>query len=93
MGAHTFKVSEVPEATMLKRAGGRPCYAAFYCDTQEVLVLERRKGLSESLRLQSFFHELGHVLLWTANSKDYSNERVVDAMGHALLQYLNTKDK
>jgi hypothetical protein len=78
---------------MAKRCGGKAVYAVFFPDAQEIMVCAPRRGLSESLRLQSFFHELGHALLWTANSRDYDNERVVDAMGHALLQYLRTKDR
>ncbi len=91
LGAHTFKVTVVTEEQMLKRLGGKAAYAVFFPDSQEILVLERTRGLSESLRAQSFYHELSHALLWTANSRDYDNERVVDAMGHALVQYLNTK--
>lgn len=93
MGAHTFTVREVPAEVITKRCGGRSAYAVFFPDAQEILVEERRKGLSESLRLQSFYHELGHAVLWTANSRDYDNERVVDAMGHAMLQYQRTKDR
>jgi len=91
LGAHTFKVRTVSDEEMAKRTDGRPCYAVFFPDAQEILVCESRKGLTESLRLQSFYHELGHALLWTANSRDYDNERVVDAMGHALLQYMRSK--
>jgi hypothetical protein len=93
MGAHTFHVREVPAEMITKRCGGKAAYAVFFPDTQEILVEAKRRGLSESLRLQSFYHELGHAVLWTANSRDYANERVVDAMGHALLQYQRTKDR
>ncbi len=93
LGAHTYRVREVSEEEITRRCNGRPAYAVFFPDTQEILVEKRRRGLSESLRRQSFMHELGHALLWTANSRDYDNERVVDAVGHALLQYFQTKDR
>ena len=35
-------------------------------------------------------NELGHAILYTCNAKDYGNETVIDAMGHALKQYMDT---
>jgi hypothetical protein len=92
LGAHTFRVRVVAEDVLHAQAGA-PCYASFFPDSQEIWIEKPRKGLSDSLRKQSFFHELGHALLWTANSRDYDNEKVVDALGHALLQFMNTKDR
>jgi hypothetical protein len=59
---------------------------------REIIVTASRRGLSEALRAQTFYHELGHALLWTIGSKDYENEKAVDALGHALKQFMETRE-
>ncbi len=44
----------------------------------------------EDFREQIFYHELFHVMCWVTGSKDYGNEVIIDASGHALKQYMDT---
>lgn len=91
LGSLRFKVRELPAPELHKLAGGE-CYGLFVPDRQEIVVTARRRGLSEALRAQTFYHELGHALLWTIGSKDYENEKAVDALGHALKQFMETRE-
>lgn len=90
MGSLGFTVTELPP-TKLKEAAGDH-YAIFLPDTQAILMPKASAAMTEDLREQVFYHELAHVLLWTTGSRDYGNETVIDAMGHALKQYFDTKD-
>ena len=91
LGSLRFKVRELPAPDLHKLAGGE-CYGLFMPDRQEIVVTAKRRGLSEALRAQTFYHELGHALLWTIGSKDYENEKAVDALGHALKQFMETRE-
>ncbi len=91
LGSLKFTAREMPAAELHKFAGGE-CYGLFIPDKQEIIVTASRRGLSEALRAQTFYHELGHALLWTIGSKDYENEKAVDALGHALKQFMETRE-
>jgi hypothetical protein len=54
------------------------------------LILNAGKGCTAALAKQSFFHELSHAMFWTMSHKDYSNEKVVDQLGHVLKQFVDT---
>ncbi len=91
LGSLEFKAREM-EATELHKIAGGECYGLFRPDSQEIFITAPRRGLSEALRAQTFYHELGHALLWTIGSKDYENEKAVDALGHALKQFMETRE-
>lgn len=91
LGSLEFKATALPAEELHRRAQGE-CYGLFVPDLQEIYVTESRRGLSEALRAQTFYHELSHALLWTIGSKDYENEKAVDALGHALKQFMDTRE-
>ncbi len=91
LGSLRFKGSVMEAEALHKRAGGE-CYGLFVPDMQEIIITASRRGLSEALREQTFYHELAHALLWTIGSKDYENEKAVDALGHALKQFMDTRE-
>ncbi len=91
LGSLGFTARTLPAEDLHALAGGE-CYGLFRPDSQEIFVTAPRKGLSEALRAQTFYHELSHALLWTIGSKDYENEKAVDALGHALKQFMETRE-
>ncbi len=91
LGSLRFRARELPSADLIKLAGGE-CYGLFSPDKQEIVITAPQRGLSEALRAMTFYHELGHALLWTIGSKDYENEKAVDALGHALKQFMETRE-
>ncbi len=88
MGSLTFVVKELPMSKLKKLLGEN--YAAFLPDTQAILIPEPSDAITEDFREQIYFHELFHVLCWVTGSKDYGNEIIIDASGHALKQYMDT---
>lgn len=89
MGSLAFRVQELPMAKLKDLVGEN--YAGFLPDSQLILMPQTTAALTEDFREQIFYHELSHAILWTTGSKDYGNELVIDAMGHALKQYMDTK--
>lgn len=92
LGSHTFVVRRV-SSEVLERRAGIAAYGLFLPENQEILIIEqgrRGRGPSHSLCLQTYFHELAHAILWTANHRDYVNEKVVDQLGHLLKQAQET---
>lgn len=90
MGSLLFTVKEVP-LSKLKEIAGED-YAVFLPDTQSIIIPEASSTITEDLREQIFYHELFHVLCWITGSKDYGNEVIIDASGHALKQYMDTAE-
>ena len=88
MGSLVFVVRELPMGELKKLIGDD--YAIFMPDTQSILIPQASPEITESFREQIFFHELAHVMCWITGSKDYSNEFIIDASGHALKQYMDT---
>lgn len=88
MGSLVFVVKEMPLGKLQKVIGEN--YGAFLPESQSILIPEQSSSLSEDFREQIFYHELFHVLCWVTGSKDYGNEIIIDASGHALKQYMDT---
>ena len=88
MGSLTFVVKELPMSKLKKLIGEN--YATFLPDTQSILIPEPSDAITEDFREQIYFHELAHVMCWITGSKDYGNENIIDASGHALKQYMDT---
>jgi hypothetical protein len=86
IGSLTFKVTRATAEEMEKRAG-IPAYGLFLPDSQEILVHKSGKECSAALASQSFYHELGHAILWVMSHRDQKNEKVVDQLGHILKQF------
>jgi hypothetical protein len=49
----------------------------------------RNKGAKQII-FQTFWHEYTHALLWVAMPKYYTNEKLVDSIGHHLAQLHTT---
>lgn len=88
MGSLIFIVREFPTAKLQKLIGEN--YGAFLPESQTILIPEACASITEDFREQIFYHELFHVLCWITGSKDYGNEVIIDASGHALKQYMDT---
>jgi len=88
MGSLMFVVKELPMGELKKLIGEN--YATFLPDTQAVLIPKPSPEITEDFREQIFYHELAHILTWITGSKDYGNEVIIDASGHALKQYMDT---
>ena len=88
MGSLMFVVKEFPMSKLQKLIGSN--YGAFLPESQAILIPEASGSITEDFREQIFYHELFHVLCWITGSKDYGNEVIIDASGHALKQYMDT---
>lgn len=88
MGSLMFVVKEFPTAKLQKLIGEN--YGAFLPESQCILIPEASGNITEDFREQIFYHELFHVLCWVTGSKDYGNEIIIDASGHALKQYMDS---
>ncbi len=90
LGSHTFKIHRASEEALAAKAGA-PAYGLFLPESQEIWVVEQKRGgPNASLCLQTYYHELTHAILWTVGHKDWTNEKVVDALGHVLKQAAET---
>lgn len=89
LGSHKFDVIRLP-ADELERLAGTPVYALFIPDRLVVYVQTKDKSIKQSVLIQSFWHEVSHALLWVQSHKDFTNEKVVDQLGHALKQFHDT---
>jgi len=90
MGSLVFVVRELPMSKLQKLVGEN--YGAFLPESQAILIPEASASITEDFREQIFYHELFHVLCWITGSKDYGNEVIIDASGHALKQYMDTRE-
>lgn len=90
MGSHTFTVRMVDEDEMDRLVKPHSAYAVFFPDELAIYVRKPARKLKASVVKQSFWHEVGHALLWVQNHKDWTNEKVVDALGHHLKQIHDT---
>jgi hypothetical protein len=91
MGSHKFDVVRMP-SDELNALAGRDVYALFYPDRLTVYVQKPTRSIKASVLLQSFWHEVAHAMLWVISHKDWTNEKVVDLLGHALKQLHDTAE-
>lgn len=91
LGSFTFKVHVVPEDELNQHTDGDCCYGVFIPEQLAIYLQEPKGKLERAVIMQTFWHEMAHALLWVINHKDYSNEKVVDQMGHMLKQFHDTK--
>lgn len=89
IGSHKFEVVRLP-SEQLDALAGTSVYALFVPDRLTVYVQEKSKSIKQSVLLQSFWHEYGHAVLWVMNHRDWTNEKVVDQLGHHLKQFHET---
>lgn len=92
LGSLEFTVQRVTPEEMRELTEGHDAYGYFVPDTQSIYVLRAGRGCSAALASQAFWHEVGHALLWVMNHKDYTNETVVDHIGHLLKQFHDTAE-
>lgn len=89
IGSHKFDVVRLP-SEKLDELAGTSVYAFFMPDRLTIFVQAKSKSIKQSVLLQSFWHEYSHAVLWVMNHKDYTNEKVVDQLGHCLKQFHDT---
>lgn len=86
LGGNRWTVELLTEEQMETRAADTDCYGLCEYDRLRISVRKPTRELKASIVLQSFWHEFAHALLWTLQHKGHKNEKLVDAMGHALKQ-------
>lgn len=86
IGSHRFTV-EYKTAEQLEEIMGFEAYGVFVPGRLAIYLEKPHKRLKRSVVVQTFWHEFAHALLWVINHKDYPNDTVVDALGHALKQF------
>lgn len=87
----TFTVAFVDDDYINMRAGGADVWGLFIPAEQKILLRSPREGLSEQQVMQTFCHELFHALFWSSNYSELGeDEKLVDQMGHLLLQFIKT---
>jgi hypothetical protein len=91
LGSFTFKVHVVSEEEMSKVLDGYQAYGVLLTDQLTIYLQKPDRKLKKSIVMQTFWHEFSHAVLWVMNHKDYSNEKVVDQLGHMLKQFHDTK--
>jgi hypothetical protein len=91
LGGHTLTVKMVTEDEIFKIARDNHVYGIFIPDSLTIYLQKPTRRLKASVVQQTFWHELSHAILWVMNHKDYSNEKMVDQMGHLLHQFHQTK--
>ncbi len=91
LGSFTFKVHVVPEDELNKILGGEQAYGVFFPERLAIYLQEPTRKLKKAVIMQTFWHEFAHAVMWVMNHKDYSNEKVVDQLGHMLKQFHDTK--
>lgn len=79
---HHIKVTIVPPSQWK-----HPDCVAFYDPERNQIKIKRR---SAALNRQAFWHEATHAIFSAINSPLYSNERIVDTIGGALAQIMET---
>jgi len=90
LGGHTFQVKLVEDEEEMMEITGVPAYGVFIPDRLTIYLLPVSKTLKKSVVIQTFWHEWSHALLWTLGHKDWTNEKVVDQMGHLVKQFNDT---
>lgn len=91
LGGFTFKVHVVPEDELTKLTDGESAYGVFFPERLAIYLQVPDRKLKKSVIIQTFWHEFSHAVLWVMNHKDYSNEKVVDQLGHMLKQFHDSK--
>jgi hypothetical protein len=92
IGSHRFTV-EYRSAKQMTEIVGFEAYGVFLPDRLKIYLERPSRKLKRSVIVQTFWHEFAHALLWTLGHKDTMNEKVVDAMGHALKQFHDTAEQ
>ena len=91
LGGFTFQVHLVPEDELTKLIDGEAAYGVFFPERLAIYLQKPDRKLKASIIIQTFWHEFAHAVLWVMNHKDYSNEKVVDQLGHMLKQFHDSK--
>jgi hypothetical protein len=92
LGGIRYTVKAVTPKQLARIAKG-DCYGYFDPDKATLYVAKDGRKISSDIVKQSFWHEFAHALLFSMGHRDYSNEQVVDQMGHLLKQFLDTAEK
>ncbi len=75
---------------MVRLTGGQEAYGYFHPDTLSIYILAPTRKLKSSVVMQSFWHEFAHACLWVAHHKAYTDEKLVDSLGHQMKQFHDT---
>ena len=92
LGSYTITVLMLDEDQFVKKTGGG-CYGMFDPNSLTIYLCRpppRNKG-AKQIAYQTFWHEYTHALLWASvRPKLYTDEKLVDQLGHHLAQLHTT---
>ena len=92
LGSYTITVLMLDEEQFVKKTGGG-CYGMFDPNSLTIYLCKpppRNKG-AKQIAYQTFWHEYTHALLWASvRPKLYTDEKLVDQLGHHLAQLHTT---
>jgi hypothetical protein len=91
LGSYTITVALLDEDAFVKKIGSN-AYGMFDPNTLTIYLCRwppRNKGAKQII-FQTFWHEYTHALLWVSMPKYYTNEKLVDSIGHHLAQLHTT---
>ena len=93
LGSYTITVLTLEEDAFTKKTGGG-CYGMFDPNALTIYLCKpppRNKGAAQ-IAYQTFWHEYSHALLWASvRPKLYTDEKLVDNLGHLLAQLKDAK--
>lgn len=91
VGSYTIKVELLTVEAFEKRISP-DAHGMFDPNTLTIYLCKNPEKLKNSYQqvYQCFWHEYFHAMLYVVYPKLYANEKLVDAMGHAMAQFHNT---
>jgi hypothetical protein len=88
LGAYDIKVVRLTGAEIAKKCGD--VYGQFDPGNLTLYLMYADKTTKHAVVYQTFWHEYAHAMLWVADPARYTNEKLVESIGHLLAQFHNT---
>jgi len=88
LGAYEIKVVMLSADEMERKCGDM--YGQFDPGNLTIYLMRPDKTTKLAVIKQTFWHEYAHAMLWVADPKRYTNEKLVENLGHLLAQLHNT---
>jgi hypothetical protein len=88
LGAYTINIVMLSSDEIVKKCGD--LYGQFDPGNLTIYLMRPDKTTKRAVIYQTFWHEYAHAMLWVADPKRYTNEKLVENLGHLLAQLHNT---
>lgn len=88
LGAYEIKVVMLTADEMTRKCGDM--YGQFDPGNLTIYLMHPDRTTKRAVIMQTFWHEYAHAMLWVADPKRYTNEKLVENLGHLLAQFHNT---